>query len=404
MQEVGRYRIIGPHHDSDHDPRLLLLDTNVLIEIEHLYFGSRKPHPDLRLLLERFPNAQHSLRTLSKEPVDLNYGWAAIEAAWRRGRGPDPVAWRRAVHAVSIVVQWDAAGIERAFTARRPPSSRDRTWPPALPAASAIPDPRPVIVPIYGSLMRLLSILQEGARLRSKGPLWAVRQYVDWCRHEFGIQASYPLSLAIALLAGDADEKNKIRAVFKLSGSENAERTRREVLERGLGHRLHFAQRGLQLRPAADREPTTRCTRDGRQRPAAASPHDRAAIPHPAPAVPDAHDAHLVLACQQRRRGRTQRAPRDGSARGARAFATRPKHDRATGSTSTARTRAAAGRDRHHLARWLDARLTTIVWPAPDAAFTSSAAGLAPTPPSTGEILWSSCAGVAGIDGRGALR
>lgn len=220
MQRIGRYRLIGPHQDLDHDARLLLLDTNVLIEIEHFYFGTRKPHPDLRILLERFPNGRHLLRTRRTEPVDVNYGWAASEAAWRRGRGADPVAWRRLVHAADIVLQWDAGEIERAFSARRPPIDRDRSWPPALPAAEGIADPRSMVVPVYGSLLHLLNIVRAGDRLRSKGPLWGVLQYVDWCRDVFGIQASYPMSLAIALLAGDGAEKDRVRAVFKLSGSE----------------------------------------------------------------------------------------------------------------------------------------------------------------------------------------
>lgn len=222
---------------------MIVLDTNVLIDMKDFYFGTRPLRRGLKDVLLQFPYTSPPI-------VDINYGWAVTELSWLRGSGHEATRRRTFAHAAEAIIHWDAAAIERNFANRHPPVNRDRMWPrvPLLPNSESA-DPRPMLVPVYGSLLYLLQLHLQRDRIRSKGSAWALQQYVSWATNTLGIRSSHALGLALALLTGRADAKEDAIRVFKLSGSESADELAAKAwnvawdiamttLPEGIGYRL----------------------------------------------------------------------------------------------------------------------------------------------------------------------
>ena len=55
LRSIGEYQLIGPHVKQATTPDILILDTNVLIDIEDYYFKGIKP-ARIGALLREFPN------------------------------------------------------------------------------------------------------------------------------------------------------------------------------------------------------------------------------------------------------------------------------------------------------------------------------------------------------------
>jgi hypothetical protein len=221
MQRIGRYTIVGPHaRGQDPDYKVLVLDANVLIDIRNFYFGVGPSEKDsLQQLLLRYPKSRRDF-------IDINFGWATSELSWTRGTGHDPVRHRRLVHAGSQVLSWDAERIEKEFARNRPPVDRDRYWPRrvAIRADQDAVDPRVLVLAPYGALLYLLALEKRREERKSRGRAWALMNFASWMRDTLGVIASYPMSLAIGLLAGNAQSQQQARAVLKLSGSETVDK------------------------------------------------------------------------------------------------------------------------------------------------------------------------------------
>ncbi|MER7796854.1 hypothetical protein [Microbacterium sp. NPDC096154] len=215
MRQIGEYTLLGTHADSDVAPTLIVMDTNVLIDIHDFYFGTRRRRDGLEDLLTLFPYTR-------RPSVDINYGWAVGEASWVRGRGYDVTRRRPLAYAAEQVIHWTKEEIGRAFASRHPPVSRDRVWPRVSLAREAdMPDPRLFVMPAYGALLYLLDLRGQTARRRSKGPLWAIEQYATWTTDVLGVRISAVTAIAVALLAGDDRSRTEVEGFFALSGSRD---------------------------------------------------------------------------------------------------------------------------------------------------------------------------------------
>lgn len=216
VRQIGPYRIIGPHAAASADLNMLVIDSNVLIDIRDLYFkGPARVPAELQDLLLTFPNS-------GRNAVDINFGWASSELTWKRGRGTDLSARREFIHAARHVVDWNAEQVRRAFMNRHPPVNRDNRWPRvALDDPHEIGDPRIMIVPHYGCLLFLMQLYRDRHRWKARPPLAALQEYVRWTDDVLGIRDSYTRGLAISLLVGDSEAKKEVLRVFKLSGTED---------------------------------------------------------------------------------------------------------------------------------------------------------------------------------------
>ena len=212
---VGGYRIIGPHAESVNNPKTLILDTNTLIDMKNFYFkGPSNRYSGLEELLLHYPF--HNSRS-----VDINFGWAVAEATWPRGEDINLEKRREFIHAASTIVNWTPAMVSKNFSNRHAPVNRDRKWPNiALPKADEVPDCRLLLATHYGSLLYLLDLYNRRRAWVKQNSTEALRQYYSWVSEVLGTRDSYSTAIAIALLCGSTEEREKANRIFKLSGNE----------------------------------------------------------------------------------------------------------------------------------------------------------------------------------------
>jgi hypothetical protein len=195
-----------------------VLDTNVVIDMSNFYFGrsdSPELRADLHALLRTFPDARFGTK------VDMNYGFATTEGAWKRGVGHDRADHRRLVHAASTMVEWTLSDVKKNFANRHPPVSRDRSWPSNVGLAPADDAVNPaVVMPSYGCLLYLCHLDRTRAIWRARGPLYALTTYLDWMTEELGAVDGYVLQLVLDLLFGSDERMNGVRRLLKLGGRE----------------------------------------------------------------------------------------------------------------------------------------------------------------------------------------
>lgn len=217
-QTIGGYHLIGAHKDEGQAPKVLILDTNVLIDIKNFYFhGPPRKYEGLKTLLQTFPMS-------GPQSVDINYGWAAAEATWRRGGTPDLARRREFVYAASTVVNWSPDEVEKRFAHKRPPIDRDKRWlKQPIADKDEVPDSRIMLAPHYGSILYLMHLFNTRQQEIKQNPINVFRDYYEWTSNHLGIRDSYSTSFALALICGDGEEKNKVNGILKLSGDESGE-------------------------------------------------------------------------------------------------------------------------------------------------------------------------------------
>jgi hypothetical protein len=215
--EIGPYHIVGPH-DDEQEPDVLVLDTNVAIDIERFYFGRGGVDPiALRALLERFPHR-------GTRPVQFSYGWAVAEASYVRGRGVDEVKYRSIDYACDVIANWSPEDVQRAFDDRRPPVARDKRWPRRVPLPDNPADPRVALVAPYGALLMLAHLdARRSTGHRQDGEV-ALREYVRWLTDELGVRQAYPMTLASGIFVGTGLSNESARRVLKISGAADPDR------------------------------------------------------------------------------------------------------------------------------------------------------------------------------------
>ena len=208
FEKVGSYLIVG-HDSGKSEPTLLILDTNVAIDIERFYFGGHVNRPELRTLLERFPEVQ------------VSYGLALQEISYARTGDLWPEKFLRANRALSMVLGWGPREIRDAFENPNPPVRRDMAWPVSLPKDDELPGhPGIMLVGPYGSLLKLCQLESIRDRRGERGPIWAAKEYVRWLRDVLGVRGSYEVAFGLDLFVGSEERRNDARRMLKLGGRE----------------------------------------------------------------------------------------------------------------------------------------------------------------------------------------
>ncbi|WP_084268950.1 hypothetical protein [Mycobacterium avium] len=221
MRKIGPYLIIGVDDTAElPTPAKLVLDTNVAIDLEHYYFGDRRriDCDALRQLLLAFPRQDR--RDME---VDINYGWALQETAWARDGSFRAPEVRRMAHALRRLVAWNPAQIEAVFSARRPPSDRDKSWPPPLPnPKDRGPHPLQVLIVAYAHLLHTCHLDMTRSRWRHKGLTWPIERLRNWSKNELGAYGGYELAIAATLFLENIPAgEGKVRKLMKFSGSDS---------------------------------------------------------------------------------------------------------------------------------------------------------------------------------------
>ena len=216
-REIGPYRLIGVGEDASYEPEVLIMDSNVAIDIEGFYLGNdrltksdRLTKEHLRDLLLVYPWHESKRRT-----VNLIYGWVSCENAWRRDGSFDAPKVRTLRWAVEKVIHWDEARIAREFSQSRSPSTRDKDWPKKayLPEEDDVPVPLPDFFSCYTAVLYLCHLYrtrEEGGEKR------AVETFTRWIRDTLGVIGSYEQALAVSLFVGGFDDELAARKLLKL--------------------------------------------------------------------------------------------------------------------------------------------------------------------------------------------
>jgi hypothetical protein len=213
----SNYQLVFAHDNQTGRPGRLILDTNVAIDIERFYFGtlrSASARADLERLLKDY--AVEHLRP----SVDINYGFACLEASWTRGTGVDAIKKRTLLHSVGRVLSWDSEHIERAFHMRRAPVDRDKEWPRKvpLPAVSEDDHPAHLLVGSYGSLLYMNLAARESGRT-----VKALRAYLEWLRDSLGVRGAYEVQLGLDFFLGDSARRSGVQHLLRIGGSESSD-------------------------------------------------------------------------------------------------------------------------------------------------------------------------------------
>ena len=222
---IGRYTLVGPQATSDFAAGRLLLDTNVVIDLEHFYFAPERDRAvadDVAALLLEYQ------RLARRRPhgVETLYGFAAAESAWKRGQGIDRVLFRRMKHAADTAFGWSPNEIRAHLANPRPPVARDKAWRSSTVPLPAMPDtegPVTILMPTYAALLQLRWLDSRRASWKQKGGLYALDLYADWICNTLGVLGAYEVQLAIDLLLGRDRRRNSARAFLKIGGGEPAD-------------------------------------------------------------------------------------------------------------------------------------------------------------------------------------
>lgn len=226
--EFGPYQIIGARGDDE--PRsgteiTLWLDTNVAIDIEQFYFGSKKLDkkliPHLKDLLFAFP-----WNGTRRVDIDIIFGLACAEVSWQRIGPHNDTAVRSLRYANDLVTLWTPDQIEFAFSHRRPPIDRDKHWPPPLSVTVGGPPrykhPMMHLATSYGYMLHLLYLDQTRSRWSGRlgnDPIWPVRETYRWARDALGTLSGYENYLTVSLFLDPGPRMNAARKLLKIGNA-----------------------------------------------------------------------------------------------------------------------------------------------------------------------------------------
>ena len=217
---VGGYDIIGVQKRVAGGANLLVLDTNVVIDMATFYFTGprgRRVRPDLHALLSQFPD----VRVGSK--VDIKYGFAVEEASWVRGVGRNRADYRRLMHAASTMIEWTRSEVEKTFANRHPPANRDKAWSSRVSLSAAeelLSIPPHWLLPTYACFLYLCRLDRTRDRWRNKDRSVVMAQYVEWMVDDLGALDVYAVQLGLDFLLGNHERLNGVRALLERAGNE----------------------------------------------------------------------------------------------------------------------------------------------------------------------------------------
>jgi hypothetical protein len=223
--KIGPYRVVTAHQELTAEPTAYVLDTNVVIDMERFFFGhpsmrlapgepSQARREDLHRLLAEFAVRLHG------SSVDLRYGFAVCEVGVKRDGSVNLSAYRPAFHAARTMVEWTESQIDRAFSNRHAPLSRDRTY---LASRPHPPVPHTAVMgligPSYGALLKASDLSKPGSRRDIQPARRRIEEFLDWMMDTLGVCLPYETRVAVAMMAGTPEAERRARKLLKFSGS-----------------------------------------------------------------------------------------------------------------------------------------------------------------------------------------
>jgi hypothetical protein len=219
---IGPYRVVTAHQELAAAPTAYVLDTNVVIDMERFFFGhasmrlapgepSHARREDLRRLLAEFAVRLHG------GSVGLRYGLAVCEAGVKRDGSFNLSGYRTTFYAARTMVEWTESQIDRAFSNRHAPVSRDRTY---LASRPRPPMPHTAVMELIGpSYGALLKISDLSKRRDNRPATRRIEEFLDWMMDTLGVCLPYETRVAVAMMAGTPEAKGKAQKLLKFSGS-----------------------------------------------------------------------------------------------------------------------------------------------------------------------------------------
>lgn len=214
-----QYQFVSTHRDASSPPRRVVLDTNVAVDIEDFYYGAPRIESRRSDLCELLLELAGRTRSHYEAP-DITFGFAISEACWRRGVGPDHGREKRMRRSLEVVTGWTKEEIKKNFNNRHPPANRDNRLKRGSLTSRKVRNPAEFLAARYGSLLYLAHLDQTRHKWKSKGPLWALDDLVNWMTYELGVRSIYEMQLALDLLLGKEERRNGARRMLKLGGRE----------------------------------------------------------------------------------------------------------------------------------------------------------------------------------------
>ncbi|WP_217949464.1 hypothetical protein [Bifidobacterium pseudolongum] len=206
-ERVGKYSIITTGEFEIEKSDVLMLDSNLLIDIDKFYYMgiSRPTRESLRELLYRARNIRE---------IDF---YVALRETCIKRENRDLLHAKRMIHAAKMVWDKSDGARERMFANRHPPVKRDKRWQKgkiSVEEGEMVPEGLPEgFWLFYGSFLHLIMLYEQiGARQREE----LFVQHCQWTRNELSCVAAYPRMVARSLLLGKAEESNRARALLKV--------------------------------------------------------------------------------------------------------------------------------------------------------------------------------------------
>ena len=99
-------------------PKCAVLDTNVVIDMEHFYFNQTSE--------EERQSLKDLLLYLDKNRIDPCIGFALLESCHQWRSGFDENNFQRKRYVAETMLQWDKVMIEKQFSNHHPLANRDK--------------------------------------------------------------------------------------------------------------------------------------------------------------------------------------------------------------------------------------------------------------------------------------
>lgn len=216
---IGAYSLISAEADDGTMPKCAVLDTNVVIDMEHFYFNQTSE--------EERQSLKDLLLYLDKNRIDPCIGFALLESCHQWRSGFDENNFQRKRYVAETMLQWDKVMIEKQFSNHHPLANRDkkcrdrpyqtRIDPLAYGFNGIISDFTQFAIH-YASLLKIMLLAQK---MNTDNRLMMLAEYVSWVNDQLGATSAYELQVAIDILTGNGNRAEQARRLIKYSGNES---------------------------------------------------------------------------------------------------------------------------------------------------------------------------------------
>ncbi|RSX48708.1 hypothetical protein [Bifidobacterium castoris] len=211
MQRIGKYSIITTGEFDSSEADVIILDSNILIDIDKFYYKglSKQSCDNLCTLLHKF------------ERVDeVDYRYALMETCFRRtkhdaahaGRMMDAIyaMWNSDLGKIDEMLSRGSTMVGRETGGRFAQLTEDE-----IKASIDFPS---VLYIMYGTNLHTIMTYEKNGKNRGD----AYSAHCRWVRDELGCVSAYPRMVARSLFLGQADEHNSARSLLKMDKRDMA--------------------------------------------------------------------------------------------------------------------------------------------------------------------------------------